>query len=235
MFWVIVFPVILTVVLGYAFRASEPGPSRVAVLSHGGGAAVRLAERLGADPKRLVVERVADETRAHRRLRKGAIDAVIIAGEPPRVRSDPNRPEGELAQLRVAALLGGQRSEAMVAAERRSVRGSRYIDFLFFGILGMNLMGTGIFGVGFAIADMRQKKLLRRLLVTPMRRSSLMLSFMLSRLIFLAGELVVLLAFGALALDVPMGGSWAQFTLFSLVGGFGFAGLGLGGLLPRPA
>ena len=72
----------------------------------------------------------------------------------------------------------------------------RYIDWAIPGILGMNLMGTGMWGIGFAIADVRRRKFLRRLMVTPMRRSSFFLSFMLSRIVFLALEMAVLASFG---------------------------------------
>jgi ABC-2 type transport system permease protein len=251
-FWVVVFPVLLTVVLGYAFRTNEPGPSQVALFWDGSAAAKKLEQRLttplcadndsrawpaceGNDKKqgkeaakpRIAIKRYRDLRVAERKLRKGAVDAIVIAAKPPRVRSDPNRPEGELAQLRIAVQLGRKRHGEIVAAERRSERGSRYIDFLFFGVLGMNLMGTGLFGVAFAVADMRQKKLLRRMLVTPMRRLSLLLSFMLSRLIFLVAELVVLVIFGALALDVPMLGNWLELAIVSVLAGFLFSGLGL--------
>lgn len=226
-FWIIFVPVILTVVVGFAFRSNEPGPSRIAVLGKNKTPTARLAARLSADPKQIAVERMTDEVIGRRKLRKGAIDALVFPGTPPRVRSDPNRPQGELAQLRITALLSEPAPRAVTAPERRSERGSRYVDFLFFGLLGMNVMGTGLYGVGFAIADLRRRKLLRRLLVTPMRRTSMILSLMLSRLVFLAGAVLVLTVFGALALGVPMGGSWIHFSLLCLVGGFAFSGFGL--------
>ena len=76
--------------------------------------------------------------------------------------------------------------------------GSRYIDFLIPGLLGMNLMGSAIWGMGFAIVDARRKKLIKRLVATPMPRHYYLLSFLLSRLLLLVLEVGVLLGFGAL-------------------------------------
>ena len=63
--------------------------------------------------------------------------------------------------------------------EIRLVRepGGRYIDFLVPGLLGMNLMGSGIWGLGFAIVDARKKRLLKRLIATPMSRAQYLTSF----------------------------------------------------------
>ena len=76
--------------------------------------------------------------------------------------------------------------------------GSRYIDFLIPGLLGMNLMGSAIWGMGFAIVDARRKKLMKRLVATPMPRHYYLLSFLLSRILLLVVEVGVLVGFGAL-------------------------------------
>ena len=94
--------------------------------------------------------------------------------------------------------------------ERRvTERGSRYIDFVIPGLLGMNLMGSGIWGIGFAIVDSRGKRLLKRFMATPMSRAEYLLSFLFSRLFFLVLEVITLLGFGALVFGVPLRGSLA--------------------------
>ena len=87
--------------------------------------------------------------------------------------------------------------------------GSRYIDFLIPGLLGMNLMGGGLWGVGFVLANMRVGKLLKRFMATPMRRSDFMLSVMLSRMLFTIPEVLVLLLFGWWVFGVKNQGSLA--------------------------
>src|SRR6185436_14246962 len=110
---------------------------------------------------------------------------------------------------------------------RLEERGSRYIDFLIPGLLGMNLLGSGVWGIGFSIVDARRKRLLKRLVATPMSRASYLLSFIISRLEMLVLEAGLLLAFGALAFGVPLRGSLVALFLISLLGALAFGGLGL--------
>jgi len=105
--------------------------------------------------------------------------------------------------------------------------GSRYIDFLIPGLIGLNLLGTGMWGIGFPIATARQQKLLKRMLATPMRRSDYLLSHMLARLVWLVMEVVAVLGFGMLAFGVEVRGSWLAFALVCLLGAFSFSALGL--------
>jgi ABC-type multidrug transport system permease subunit len=105
--------------------------------------------------------------------------------------------------------------------------GSRYIDWLFPGILGMNIMGTGIWGIGFAIADMRQKNLVRRMLVTPMRRDAFLVSFLSSRMAFLFAELAAVGGFGFVVLGVPLRGTVGGFLALCVLGMLTFAAIGI--------
>ncbi len=121
----------------------------------------------------------------------------------------------------------GRRDPVVVAERRIHERGSRYIDFVVPGLLGLNLMGSGIWGLGFGIVDARRKKLLKRLVATPMPRAQYLASFMLSRLILLFAEVVTLLGFGALVFDVPLRGSLVALGVICLLSALSFSGLGL--------
>ena len=105
--------------------------------------------------------------------------------------------------------------------------GARYIDFLIPGLLGMNLMGSGLWGVGFAVVNARTKKLLKRFAATPMRRSHYLLSFVLSRLFFLVLEVAVVIAFAWFAFGFTVRGSFVQMIFLLLLGALTFAGVGL--------
>jgi ABC-type multidrug transport system permease subunit len=105
--------------------------------------------------------------------------------------------------------------------------GARYIDFLLPGLIGMNLMGTGMWAIGFSIVTARQRKLLKRLVATPMRKSDYLLSQMLSRLIFLVAEVVAIVGFGWVVFDVAVRGSIILLGLICLLGAMAFSGLGL--------
>jgi hypothetical protein len=105
--------------------------------------------------------------------------------------------------------------------------GSRYIDFLIPGLMGLNIMGGGLFGVGFLIVDMRVRKLLKRLVATPMRRSDFLLAVFGGRLVMLVPEMGVLLLLARLAFGVPVRGSPLLLGLIIFLGSFAFAGIGL--------
>lgn len=226
-FWVFAFPIILAVVLGFAFRESGPVSSVVGI--EPGQGADALAARLSAEPG-VEVRRFVDVDRARLALRGGSIDVLVEAGDPPVIHLHPGRQEAQAAELRVLRALElpppAERSESARVVEVTEA-GSRYIDFLIPGLLGLNIYGTGLWSIGFGVADARQKKLLRRYLVTPMRRSSYLASFMVFRLLFLVLELALLTSFGVWVLGVPLRGSLVAFGLVSLLGAVAFAGVGL--------
>ena len=228
-FWVFAFPIVLSAVLGFAFQGGEPAPSIVGVVVPSEvpapGANGDWIVRLEADG-RVEVQRFTTREAGERELRGGRVDALVLSADPAEVRLDPVRPEAELARLRVLLALGDVDRDA-IEVQEVTERGSRYVDFLFPGLLGMSLMGTGLWSIGFAVADMRQRKVLKRLLVTPMRRSSFLASFLLSRLVFLAAELILIVSFGVWILGVPFRGPVSTFALLSVVGALCFAAVGL--------
>jgi ABC-2 type transport system permease protein len=225
LFWTFGFPVLLAVVLGFAFRSSGPAPSKVAIVAGPGAEALR-ATLAGAE--HLEVE-ITEPDSGRRKLRRAALDALLVPastpGALPGMVLDPQRQEADTARLRVLLALGQPPPDLPVT--RMTETGARYIDFLYPGLLGSNFMGGGMWFVGFTMADLREKKLLKRMLVTPMRRSSLLLSFLLARLVFLAVETVALVGFGALVLDIPFRTDPLSFGLLCLLGAATFSGVGL--------
>jgi ABC-type polysaccharide/polyol phosphate export permease len=220
-FWVFAFPLVLSAVLGFAFQGGEPAPSRIGVI----GEAEGWVARLEADPL-IELVRYSSREEADRQLAGGHIDALVLAVSPAQLRLDPARAEAEVARLRALVALG-ETDTSQLVLEPVTERGARYVDFLFPGLLGMNLMGTGLWSIGFSVADMRQRKVLKRFLVTPMRRSSLLSSLVGARLAYLAAELVLLTAFGVWVLGVPLRTSLFTFVTVSLLGAVAFSCLGL--------
>ena len=106
--------------------------------------------------------------------------------------------------------------------------GARYVDFLVPGLLGMNLMGTGMWGIGFSLVVARNGNLLKRLVAAPVRKWHLLGAQLLSRLIFLVPEAGALLLF-ACALRSACRCEVLSLLLaaVSLVGALAFSGLGL--------
>ena len=228
-FWVFIFPVLLAAGLGIAFRNRAPDLISVAVVNTD-GAAGRTAEALRKS-RDIEVSLMSDAAAAEA-LRTGDVALVMVARGKAGVeyRYDDTRPESQVARLIVDDAL--QRSAGRrdpVAARERLVheRGSRYIDFLVPGLLGMNLMGSGIWGVGFAIVDARKKRLLKRLIATPMSRPQYLASFVLSRLTLLVIEVGLLLGFGAAVFGVPFRGSLLMLAGICIISSLAFTSLGL--------
>ena len=230
LFWAFVFPVLLSGALAVAFRERAPEPSRALVLPGPGSDRV-LAALLGAP---LVRAEAAGEEEAARSLRMGRADVLVSApadpASPVEYRLDPSRPEAGIARARVDDALqraAGRRDP--VASREVALRdpGGRYVDFLVPGLIGMNLMSAGMWGVGYALVDMRIKKLLKRLLATPMRPADFMLALMANRVVSTFLEVGALLGFASLALGVPVRGALASVLAVALLGAMSFAGLGL--------
>jgi ABC-2 type transport system permease protein len=225
-FWSFAFPILLTVALGIAFRSRPPEPVFAAV--EAGPGAERVLAALRAAPDVRASSLSAEDARAA--LRVGQVAIVVAPGDPPTYRFDPTRPESRLARAVVDDLLqrDAGRADAIGPREERVTEpGSRYVDFLIPGLVGMNVMSTGMWGIGYTIVEMRQKKLLKRLVATPMSRGHFLLSFVLVRMLFLLVEVPLLFAFGVLAFDLPMRGPIAVLGLVSALGALAFAGLGL--------
>jgi ABC-type multidrug transport system permease subunit len=226
LFWTFVFPVLLTVALGIAFRSRPPEPVAVGVQAGAGAEAARAA--LAARPD--VRVEVLDEAAARSALRTGRVAVVVVPGSPPTLRFDPTRPESRLAHAVADDLLERAAGRADVLSPREDTvteAGSRYVDFLIPGLLGMNIMSTGLWGIGWVIAELRQKKLLKRLAATPMRRWHFLAAFGAVRLLFLAVEVPFLVGFGVVAFGIPFRGSALALGLLTVLGAAAFAGLGL--------
>jgi ABC-type multidrug transport system permease subunit len=229
-FWVYVFPIIMMVALGIAFR-NRPVEQATVLIEDGPGAASILA---ALQPDARFRARIAPPKECRRLLRVGKADLVIAA----RVTSetayhyffDPTRPGSVLARNAADDVL--QRAAGrtdVVASHTHEVAepGARYIDFLVPGLLGVGIMGGGLWGVGFAVVDMRIRKLLKRFLATPMKRSHFLAAMMISRFLFTVPEIVILLLAAKLLFHVETTGTYLALAVVIILGTFEFAGIGL--------
>jgi ABC-2 type transport system permease protein len=235
LFWVFVFPVLLTIGLGIAFRDDAGEVHRVALV---GAPAVAIAPHF-ADGG-VVDAREYEASAARDALRGGRVDLELRIDSPPavegqgeprptlRYRYDPTNPRSRAARQAVDDRLQralGRADVAEISEERVSEPGSRYIDFLVPGLLGVNLMSTGLWGIGYAIVQSRRKRLMRRFAVTPMHRSHFLLSYIIARFVFMVFEVTALLAFAHLAFGVTVHGSLAALSVITLLGTASFAGI----------
>jgi ABC-2 type transport system permease protein len=226
LFWVFVFPVLLALALGIAFRSKPVDRPQAAAV---GLDATTLAA-LQHDSTLAV--QVLDAAAAETALRKARVDVVVVAAGADSViyRYDSTREEGLAARLAADGALQrarGRRDVVAVSDESHRRSGARYIDFLIPGLIGLNLMGSGMWGIGFTVVTARTRKLLKRFAATPMRRSHYLASFVFSRLLFLGLEVAAVVGFGRLIFDVKVHGSPFALALVALIGAMTFAGLGL--------
>jgi ABC-2 type transport system permease protein len=231
-FWVFVFPLLLALGLGIAFR-NKPAPTASPVAIIAGEQAENVKATLQRFPlfaSSRVDVLTADD--AQKAFRLGKYDLVIDANSAGgyEYRYDPARPESVLSRAQVDDALqsaAGRKDAATTTTVTSSEPGSRYIDFLIPGLLGMNLMNSGMWGVGFALVDMRQRKLLKRFVGTPMRRGDFLLALMSSRLILMVIEVGLLLVFGVFAFHMRVLGSFFSIALLGGLGSLCFGAVGL--------
>ena len=232
-FWVYGFPLLLAIALGMAFRDRPIERIQVDIATDvvgGEASANALKVKLETDPR--VNLELSTTAQAKERLRTNKTGLVILstAGTPGwEYILDPNRPESVLAKSAADGALIRASNPALGTPAETAITeaGGRYIDFLFPGLIGANLMGGGLFGVGFLIVDMRVRKLLKRFLATPMNRRDFLLSLMLSRLLFTVIEIVVLLGFAWVMFGLTIRGNPLALAVLIVFGAATFAGIGL--------
>ena len=242
-FWVFVFPVLLAMVLGVAFR--NAGTEQVFVgIEIQSQKELRLVsnqmmEWLSRDPNIYAIQLPPEEI--SRALQTGRVSLVVSAKtersslqknalEKIVYQYDSSQLKSRAARLIVNDVLQqamGRRNIAQVIDKGFNQSGSRYIDFLIPGLVGLNLMGSGMWGLGFSVVQLRTRKLMKLFAATPMRKTHFLFSFIFSRLLFLILEVIVVISFGWLVFDVSIRGSVLTVGLITLVGSLTFAGLGL--------
>jgi ABC-type multidrug transport system permease subunit len=225
-FWTFVFPIVVSLALAMAFpsRADsdvlvglEPGPSADslrATLTRSSGITVR-----DVPPE--------DQRRA---LREGVVNVVVIPTQPPTYRFDPAREESRLARAVVDDALkqaAGRREPWEAREEPQEVAGSRYIDWFVPGLIGMGLMSNSMWGIGFGIVQARMRKLLKRMIASPMRKSEFLVAQLIARLAFLPAEVLVPLLFAVIAFGMPVNGSAGAIVITTLAGALSFGAIGL--------
>jgi ABC-type multidrug transport system permease subunit len=223
-FWAIFFPILLTAGLGVAFRSGSGEVLKVATPSSD------LARMLERQPSLDVT--LSDEAAARQALRSGQVVLVVERSADGGVeyRFDDTNPEGRTARaladqtIQVAA---GRVDPVATSEQLVREAGSRYVDFLVPGLVGLGIMSNTLWGLGFSIVDSRRRKLTKRLIATPMSRISYLASYLVWRLMMLVIEVSVPIGFGALAFGVPVRGSWFALVLICVLASFSFSALAL--------
>jgi ABC-2 type transport system permease protein len=222
-FWIFVFPILLSVGLGIAFRNRPADVLQVAATTP------QLTQALAGDKG--LAATTMDEADGTHALAVGSIVLLAIQ-EPERVvyKYDDTNPDARIARLiadRAIQKSAGRRDAVASGNDLVHEAGARYIDFVVPGLLGMNLMGSAMWGLCFSVVESRQKKLLKRLVASPMPRWQYLASYLLSRLALLAIEVVVFLGFARIAFGVPFRGPLWQLAFLCVLTSVAFSAIGL--------
>ena len=225
-FWTFAFPLVVSLALALAFPSRAGRDVVVGLRQDARSESLRAA--LSRAPG--ITLRAVDPENERRALREGHVDVVVVPTSPPTYRFDPAREESRLARLVVDRALksaAGQPDPWTAREEPQTIAGSRYIDWLIPGLIGMGIVTNGIWGVAFGIVQSRMRKLLKRMVASPMRRSDYLLAQLLARLLFLAPEVIVPLLFGVVVFSMPINGSAINIAVVTLVGALSCSALGL--------
>jgi ABC-type multidrug transport system permease subunit len=216
----------MSVTLAFAFPGSGNKPVIVGIEPGDGGNGIRAALQRAPG---VTIRDMAPGSEA-RALREGEVHLLVVPTSPPTYRFDPARDESRVARLLVDDALkhAAGRTDPWTAREDpMQVPGSRYVDWLIPGIVGLNIMGTSMWGIGFSIVQARMRKLLKRLVASPMRKREYLLAQIGGRLVLLAPEAGVPLVFGVFILGLPIRGSLLTVSIVCLIGALAFGGIGL--------
>lgn len=230
LFWVYGFPLLLAVVLGLAFRGGGERPMLLDVVADQ-AASPKIIGILESQ-KNLKIKR-SDKPAAMARLMAGKTPLVLELGQGEEnvdFHFDPTRPEAVATRSAVDDILQrglGRKDVITPRNELVTEPGARYIDFLIPGLLGMNAMGGGLWGIGFFLVNCRVGKLLKRFRATPMPRTSFLGAIIASRLTYLIPDVIVLMSLGMFLFGMPMRGGWLTLAVVEVIGASAFAGLGL--------
>jgi ABC-2 type transport system permease protein len=223
-FWAVFFPVLLTAALGIAFSGGSSEVIAVVTTSP------EVARALEHDPG-LAVQQL-DDHGAVNALRSGrAALAAVPAPEGGIVyRYDDTNPDGRTARMLVDRAIqraAGRVDPAPVRDDLLREAGSRYVDFVVPGLVGLGIMSNALWGLGFTIVDSRRRKLTKRLVATPMSRAYYLLSFLFWRMMVLVIEVGVPIGFGMLAFGVPVRGRFLDLVVICVMSSLSFSALGL--------
>lgn len=255
LFWGILFPLLMTLGLGIAFTQSRDIIRKVAVIEnvsnqqagsskflkfmrektqkikapdkeHNGYKLTVKDEKLGTS---IYIFEETTWSEAAILLKRGEINLIVEdSSEDIKYHFDPVNPEGLITYLNISRIVNNKRSSEDIQQEKiepLTLQGTRYIDFFVPGLLSMGIMMSSVWGLGYNIIEKRSKKLLRRLIATPMKKSHFLISLMTIRtaMNFIEGALLFLFAY--LVFGIIIQGSVLALVFIFIAGNIAFAGV----------
>jgi ABC-type multidrug transport system permease subunit len=223
MSWNIILPVVLMFGLSFIFGGADRPEYTVGVLQSGEELDLDQHPFLGTRYIRFVV--INDEEAGFRRIARHQLDLLVQFDEPSRYWVNPESPKGYFAEL---ALLQSENA-ATVSIQKAQISGEpvRYVDWVLPGILGMNMMFSCLFGVGYVVVRYRKNGFLKRLRATPLRPIEFVMAQVASRLVLIMLITSFVYVGTKYFLDTRMEGSYLTLFLVAFVGAIALLSMGL--------
>ncbi|HLN55454.1 MAG TPA: ABC transporter permease [Bacteroidales bacterium] len=253
LFWGIVFPILMSLGLGLAFTKKGDVIRKVAVITdsrvnENPVITSFLAEKCekndtSAEDSWRYRYKITDDklgnsvfmfyemewVDAMKLLKRGTMN-VLIAASPDSVEYhfDPMNSDAELTYLKLSSVIGYGEVHASIPGtviRPLTTTGTRYIDFLVPGLITMGVMMSCMWGISYTVIEKRSKKLLRRLVATPMRKSHFLIALITVRIVMNVIESLTLLVFAIIVFKMRIQGDLTSLVLVYLAGNVAFAGL----------
>ncbi len=245
MFWSFGFPILMSIGLGLAFSGKKEIMHGVGLIPSANNKEILVRDIFfgGGAPNDTLIEKRFDNENGVTRyafhitswenaevlMKRGIISSILTEEEGKMVyHYDPLNPEGELIQIQLSNFFKyGHLGQDTGSIRPLKTQGMRYIDFLIPGLLTLGIMMSIMWGVCYSLIEKRSKKLLRRMVATPMRKTDFMTAYWASRLVLTVFDSVVLLVFAYFFFGVVIQGSIAALALIFLAGNIAFFGLAI--------
>jgi len=253
LFWGIVFPVLISIGLGLAFTQNSESKFNIVIVGENRGALDSLLQ-IYAQPKQdtdkeIFVWKTGDEILGNTEfkfvrddwssaiitLKRGEADLVVSDSSGSiNYHFDPYNSQAQLTWMKLSALIRqatdpqfSNQSETALKTEINplTLKGVRYIDFLVPGLIVFGLMGSILWGFSYTIIEWRSKKLLRRMVATPMRKSNFLIALMLVRTAMNLIEAVIIFVAVWLLFDISIQGNIGALFVLFLAGNLAFSGV----------
>lgn len=231
-FWAVLFPIIMAWVLGIAFSNKGESVRTVYVTgSHEIPEKIRGEKVFGEEtgnPSRIKFQETSEQE-AVKAIKQGVIAIYLeVDGDSLIYHFDPVNSDAQLTHLILERGLNGIPGDGnKTSIKPLQTKGTRYIDFLIPGLIALGIMNSCIWGIGWTLIETRMKKLLRRMVATPMKKPVFFSSYIVTRIILGGFETLLLLIFTRLYFGAEITGSAAAFVVVFLAGIFAFSGIAI--------
>ena len=245
LFWSFGFPILMALGLGLAFSGDKQIINDVAIVPKYGqnDTVFNILVNKNNEYSDTIIEKtfnsgynkttykfyITSWQEARIKLKRGIVSVIVTENNNILTyHSDPLNPKSELINIQLEQYFKtGHLHYFEGKLEKIDTKGLRYIDFLIPGLMGLSIMMSVMWGISYTLIEKRSKKLLRRMVATPMRKYHFFIAQWLSRILLTFFEAAVLLGFSYYFFQIEIQGSIIALILLIITGNFCFFGIAI--------